>query len=40
MKIGKKISGTGMDANIIGRFNIPATSSEPTTAKLSILDVI
>ena len=38
-EIGKEISGTGMDTNIIGRFHTPAASGGPTTVKLGVLDV-
>jgi len=38
-EIGKDISGTGMDTNIIGRFHTNAASGGPATIKLGILDV-
>jgi hypothetical protein len=38
-EIGKEISGTGMDTNIIGRFHTKAASGGPTTIKLAVLDV-
>jgi len=40
-KIGKEISGTGMDTNIIGRFHTKAAqgSPGPNTIKLGVLDV-
>ncbi len=38
-EIGKEISGTGMDTNIIGRFHTPAATGGPTTVKLGVLDV-
>jgi hypothetical protein len=38
-EIGKEISGTGMDTNIIGRFHTRAASGGPNTIKLGVLDV-
>ena len=38
-EIGKEISGTGMDTNIIGRFHTKAASGGPNTIKLAVLDV-
>lgn len=38
-KIGKEISGTGMDTNIIGRFHTKAASGGPRTVKLGVLNV-
>jgi len=38
-EIGKEISGTGMDTNIIGRFHTNAASGGPTTIKLGVLDI-
>lgn len=37
--IGKEISGTGMDTNIIGRFHTSAAEGGPTTIKLGALNV-
>ena len=38
-EIGKNISGTGMDTNIIGRFHTKSASGGPNTTKLAILDL-
>lgn len=38
-EIGKEISGTGMDTNIIGRFHTQAASGGPDTIKLGVLNV-
>ena len=38
-EIGKDISGTGMDTNIVGRFHTKAASGGPVTKKLGILDL-
>lgn len=38
-EIGKNISGTGMDTNIIGRFHTKAASGGPNTIKLGLLDI-
>jgi len=38
-EIGKEISGTGMDTNIVGRFHTRAASGGPATVKLGVLDV-
>lgn len=38
-EIGKDISGTGMDTNIIGRFHTNAASGGPKVIKLGILDL-
>ena len=38
-EIGKDISGTGMDTNIIGRFHTKAASGGPLTKKLGALDL-
>lgn len=37
--IGKEISGTGMDTNIIGRFHTNAAKGGPNTIKLGVLNV-
>ncbi len=38
-EIGKEISGTGMDTNIVGRFHTNAAGGGPRTVKLGVLDV-
>ncbi|PKM77941.1 MAG: hypothetical protein CVU90_04295 [Firmicutes bacterium HGW-Firmicutes-15] len=38
-EIGKEISGTGMDTNIVGRFHTSAAAGGPTTVKLGVLDI-
>jgi len=38
-EIGKNISGTGMDTNIIGRFHTKAASGGPNITKVGILDL-
>ena len=38
-EIGKEISGTGMDTNIVGRFHTRAASGGPETVKLGVLNV-
>ena len=38
-EVGKEISGTGMDTNIIGRFHTNAASGGPNTIKLGVLNV-
>lgn len=38
-EVGKEISGTGMDTNIIGRFHTNAASGGPETVKLGVLNV-
>ncbi|MGL6106865.1 lactate racemase domain-containing protein [Romboutsia sp.] len=38
-EIGKNISGTGMDTNIIGRFHTNAASGGPNTIKLGLLNL-
>ncbi len=38
-EIGKDISGTGMDTNIVGRFHTQAASGGPNTIKLGLLDL-
>lgn len=38
-EIGKEISGTGMDTNIIGRFHTGAANGGPNTVKLGVLDI-
>lgn len=38
-EIGKDISGTGMDTNIVGRFHTKAASGGPKTIKLGLLDL-
>jgi hypothetical protein len=38
-EIGKEISGTGMDTNIVGRFHTNAASGGPKTIKLGLLDL-
>ena len=38
-EIGKEISGTGMDTNIIGRFHTKAASGGPNTIKLGVLNL-
>lgn len=38
-EIGKEISGTGMDTNIVGRFHTNAAGGGPNTIKLGVLDV-
>lgn len=37
--IGKEISGTGMDTNIVGRFHTNAAGGGPRTIKLGVLNV-
>ena len=38
-EIGKEISGTGMDTNIIGRYHTNAASGGPNTIKLGVLNL-
>ncbi len=38
-EIGKNISGTGVDTNIVGRFHTNAASGGPSTVKLGFLDI-
>ncbi|SCH63543.1 lactate racemase domain-containing protein [Romboutsia sp. 1001713B170207_170306_H8] len=38
-EIGKDISGTGMDTNIVGRFHTNAASGGPKIIKLGLLDI-
>lgn len=38
-EIGKNISGTGVDTNIVGRFHTNAASRGPNTIKLGFLDI-
>ena len=38
-EIGKNISGTGVDTNIVGRFHTNAASGGPNTVKLGFLDI-
>ena len=38
-EIGKEISGTGMDTNIVGRYHTRAASGGPETIKLGVLNV-
>ncbi|MDY5211003.1 lactate racemase domain-containing protein [Intestinibacter sp.] len=38
-EIGKNISGTGVDTNIVGRFHTNAASGGPNTIKLGFLDI-
>lgn len=38
-EIGKNITGTGMDTNIIGRYHTPYISGGPTITKLAVLDL-
>ncbi len=38
-EIGKQISGTGMDTNIVGRYHTQAASGGPRTIKLGVLDL-
>lgn len=38
-RIGKEISGTGMDTNIIGRFHTNAAGGGPRTVKLGVLGI-
>ena len=38
-EIGKEISGTGMDTNIIGRYHTRAASGGPETIKLGVLNL-
>ena len=38
-EIGKEISGTGMDTNIIGRYHTRAASGGPNTIKLGVLNL-
>ncbi|MGL5312084.1 MAG: lactate racemase domain-containing protein [Peptostreptococcaceae bacterium] len=38
-EIGKNISGTGMDTNIIGRFHTECARGGPKTIKLGLLDI-
>lgn len=38
-EIGKNISGTGMDTNVVGRFHTNAARGGPNTIKLGILDI-
>lgn len=38
-EIGKDISGTGMDTNIVGRFHTIAASGGPRVSKLGLLDL-
>lgn len=38
-EIGKEISGTGMDTNIIGRFHTRAASGGPNVIKLGVLNI-
>ena len=38
-EIGKNISGTGVDTNIVGRFHTKAASGGPNTIKLGFLDI-
>ena len=38
-KIGKEISGTGMDTNIVGRFHTKAAYGGPNTIKLGVCDL-
>ncbi len=38
-EIGKSISGTGMDTNIIGRYHTKAASGGPQITKIGILDI-
>ena len=38
-EVGKEISGTGMDTNIIGRFHTQAASGGPNTIKLGVLNI-
>lgn len=38
-EIGKEISGTGMDTNIVGRFHTKAASGGPESIKLGVLNV-
>ena len=37
--IGKEISGTGMDTNIVGRFHTNAAGGGPRTIKLGVLNI-
>ncbi|MFT5871203.1 MAG: hypothetical protein ACI8WT_000121 [Clostridium sp.] len=38
-ELGKNISGTGMDTNIIGRYHTKAASGGPDVTKLGVLDI-
>ena len=38
-EIGKDISGTGFDTNVVGRYHTPYISGGPDVKRLSILDV-
>lgn len=38
-EIGKEISGTGMDTNIVGRFHTNAAGGGPRTIKLGVLNI-
>jgi hypothetical protein len=38
-EIGKNITGTGMDTNIVGRYHTPYISGGPTITKLAVLDL-
>jgi hypothetical protein len=39
-EVGKEISGTGMDTNIVGRYHTRAASGGPNTIKLGVLNII
>jgi len=38
-EIGKNISGTGFDNNVVGRYHTPYASGGPTISKISALDI-
>jgi len=38
-EVGKEISGTGMDTNIVGRYHTRAASGGPNTIKLGVLNI-
>ncbi len=38
-EIGKDISGTGFDTNVVGRYHTPYVSGGPTITKVAVLDI-
>jgi len=38
-EIGKDISGTGFDTNVVGRYHTPFVSGGPTITKVAVLDI-
>jgi len=38
-EIGKDISGTGFDTNVVGRYHTPYVSGGPTIARIACLDI-